>query len=71
MTLESNIKSSEPSKTDLLTVKEVCDKLRISAWSFHKLVNRGEIKTIKIGRRRLMTRAALEEFIEKRSEETR
>lgn len=53
----------------LLTVTEVCNRLRISRWSFYQLVNRREIKTITIGRRRLVTIASLEEFIRQRSEE--
>ena len=55
--------------TELLTVKETCERLRISPWSFYRLVQRREIKTITIGRRRLVTTAALEEFIQQRSEE--
>lgn len=53
---------------ELLTVKEACERLRISPWSFYQLVQRREIKTVKIGRRRLVTVAALEAFIEQRSE---
>ncbi|MGH4016822.1 MAG: helix-turn-helix domain-containing protein [Pseudonocardiaceae bacterium] len=69
MTSASNTASASTSNTDLLTVKEVCAKLRISAWTFYQLVQKREIKTITIGRRRLMTRAALEEFMQQRSEE--
>ncbi len=71
MKSDSSINNQGASSIELLTVKETCDKLRISPWSFHQLVNRRELKTIKIGRRRLVPLKAIEEFIEKHSEEVR
>ena len=42
----------------LLTVEEAADWLRVSRWSVYNLIRGGQLRTIKIGRRRLVTRAA-------------
>jgi excisionase family DNA binding protein len=47
----------------LLTVPEACAALRISRWSFYQLVRRGQLRTVRIGNRRLMPASALREFI--------
>ena len=48
----------------LLTVEEAADWLRVSRWSVYNLIRGGQLRTIKIGRRRLVTRAALAECVE-------
>jgi excisionase family DNA binding protein len=48
----------------LLTVQEAADWLRISRWSVYNLIRCNQLRTIKIGRRRLVTRAALAECVE-------
>jgi excisionase family DNA binding protein len=47
----------------LLTVQEAAERLRISRWSVYNLIRANQLRTIKIGRRRLMTPAALAECI--------
>ena len=47
----------------LLTVGEAADQLRISRWSVYNLIRANQLRTIKIGRRRLVTPAALTECI--------
>lgn len=48
----------------LLTVEEAADWLRVSRWSVYNLIRGGQLRTIKIGRRRLVTRVALAECVE-------
>jgi excisionase family DNA binding protein len=43
----------------LLTVQEAADRLRISRWSLYNLIRAKQLRTVKIGRRRLVTSAAL------------
>lgn len=47
----------------LLTVAESCQALRISRWTFYRLVQQRQLQTLKIGRRRLVTTDAVERFI--------
>ena len=47
----------------LLTVQEAADQLRISRWSVYNLIRANHLRTIKIGRRRLVTPAALADCI--------
>lgn len=43
----------------LLTINEVADLLRISRWSVYQLIWSGQLRTLKIGRRRLVRPSAL------------
>jgi Helix-turn-helix domain len=45
------------------TVPEVAEILRISVWSAWQAVNAGEIPTIRIGKRRIVARVALERLL--------
>jgi excisionase family DNA binding protein len=47
----------------LLTVQEAAEQLRISRWSVYNLIRAKQLRTIKIGRRRLMTPTALADCI--------
>jgi excisionase family DNA binding protein len=47
----------------LLTVEEAADQLRISRWSVYNLIRANQLRTIRIGRRRLVTPVALTECI--------
>jgi excisionase family DNA binding protein len=47
----------------LLTVQEAADRLRVSRWSVYNLIRSNQLRTVKIGRRRLVTPAALAECI--------
>ena len=42
----------------LLTIQEAADRLRISRWLVYNLIRANQLRTIKIGRRRLVTPAA-------------
>ena len=42
----------------LLTINEVADLLRISRWSVYQLIWSGQLRTVTIGRRRLIRPAA-------------
>jgi excisionase family DNA binding protein len=53
----------------LLTVQEAADRLRVSRWSLYNLIRANQLRTVKIGRRRLVTPAALAECVELLSEE--
>jgi excisionase family DNA binding protein len=62
--------SKKPDVSELLTVDEACRSLRISRWSFYQLVHRRKLATIQVGRRRLVPKAAITAFIERRLEAT-
>jgi excisionase family DNA binding protein len=47
----------------LLTVQEAADQLRISRWLIYNLIRANQLRTVRIGRRRLVTPAALAECI--------
>ena len=47
----------------LLTVQEAADWLRVSRWSVYSLINANQLRTIKIGRRRLVSCEALNECV--------
>jgi excisionase family DNA binding protein len=48
----------------LLTVQEAADWLRVSRWSVYNLIRSNQLHTVRIGRRRLVTPAALARCIE-------
>ena len=47
----------------LLTMQEAADWLRVSRWSVYVLIHANQLHTIKIGRRRLVSREALNECV--------
>jgi len=47
----------------LLTVAETCACLRISRWTFYRLVHTKQLRTIKIGSTRRVPTTAIAEFI--------
>ena len=47
----------------LLTVAEACAVLRVSRWMVYRLIHARQLRTIKIGSRRLVPSAAVEEFL--------
>ena len=49
--------------SELLTVREVADRLRIGIRTVEKAIATGELPSIKIGRRRLVTEDGLEQFV--------
>jgi len=48
----------------LLSVKEVCKRLGIGHWAVYQQINKRTLKTVKIGKRRLVSTKALNEFVE-------
>ena len=47
----------------LLSIPEVCKRLGIGYWNVYQQINKKALKTVKIGRRRLVSTEALSEFI--------
>ena len=43
----------------LLTIDEAAERLRVSRWSVYNLIRANQLRTVKIGRRQLVTPAAL------------
>jgi len=54
---------TESAAARLVTVQEAAEQLRISRWSVYNLIRANQLRTIKIGRRRLITPAALADCI--------
>lgn len=52
----------------LLTVPEACARLRVSRWSFYRLMQQRHLTTVTIGRRRLVSHAELDRFVATLSE---
>jgi excisionase family DNA binding protein len=53
----------------LFTIQEAAERLRVSKWSVYNLIRANQLRTVKIGRRRLVTPAALAECIKLLGEE--
>jgi excisionase family DNA binding protein len=53
----------------VLTVDEAAERLRVSRWTLYNLIRSNQLRTIKIGRRRLVPLAALTECLTLLSEE--
>jgi excisionase family DNA binding protein len=47
---------------------EAAEQLRVSRWTVYNLIRSNQLRTVKIGRRRLVTLAALVECVESRGE---
>jgi excisionase family DNA binding protein len=47
----------------LLTLQETAEWLRVSKWSVYSLIHANQLRTIKIGRRRLVSPEALNECV--------
>jgi excisionase family DNA binding protein len=48
----------------LLTMPDVADLLRVSKWSVYQLMWSGQLRTLKIGRRRLVRPSALAKCVD-------
>lgn len=48
----------------LLTVEEAAKALRMSTWAVYQLINRRELQSIKLAKRRLIPIAALQKLID-------
>lgn len=51
----------------LITIEEAADFLRLGRTTTYELVMRGEIPSVKIGRRRLVVRSGLSSYVERLS----
>jgi excisionase family DNA binding protein len=49
----------------LLTVPEACATLRVSRWMFYRLVQQRQLRTVKIGSRRLVQASALDAYLQR------
>lgn len=61
-------KQNEPAQA-MLTVAEACAQLRISKWTLYRLIQSGQLASVKIGSRRLIPMRAITKFIEQLEEE--
>lgn len=52
-------------KTDILTVEELCEILRIGKNAAYKLINSGEIKCYRYNRVWKIPRVSVEEYVDK------
>ena len=48
----------------LLTVDEAAEYLRVSRWTVYNLIRSNQLRTVKIGRRRLVTLTALTQCVD-------
>lgn len=53
----------------LFTMREAATKLRISRWTLYGLIHRRQLKTIRIGTRRLVPAAAVQALIDRLADE--
>lgn len=52
----------------VLTVDEAAERLRVSRWTLYNLIRSNQLRTVKIGRRRLVPVSALTECLDQLSE---
>ena len=57
-------KTTNNTDLQLLSVREACEKLGVGHWSIYQLINRNDLKTVKIGARRLVSLRSINNFIE-------
>jgi excisionase family DNA binding protein len=50
--------------SDVLTIDEAADRLRVSRWTVYNLIRAGRLRSVKIGRRRLVPAAAITECLD-------
>ena len=48
---------------EMLTVAEAARYLRISKWSLYRLIRSGELKSVKIRSRRLISQRSIQQFV--------
>ena len=53
----------------MLNVREACRRLQVSKFTLYRLMQSGRLGSVKIGRRRLISQRALNEFIRQLEEE--
>ena len=55
----------------LLSIDQTCECLGLGRWSIYKLIREQRLKTVQIGKRRLVTQGAIRAFIARLEEEGR
>lgn len=60
-----------PDETLFFTVVETANLLRVSAWTINELIQRGQLESVKLGRRRFVPRVAVDKFVTRITEDTR
>ncbi|GHF12604.1 hypothetical protein GCM10017044_03210 [Kordiimonas sediminis] len=50
-------------QSDLYTISETCQRLRLSRATIHRLITSGELKSIKFGSRRFVESSEISNFI--------
>lgn len=58
--MEQNIKDTD---MRLLSIPEACKRLGVGHWMVYQQINKRALKTVKIGKRRLVSTRAIDEFI--------
>jgi excisionase family DNA binding protein len=59
--------TTDATQTLLVTIEEAARLLGIGRTTMFELIGRGEVKSVRLGRRRLITRRSLESFVEELS----
>lgn len=54
----------EDTKHRVMTIKEVAAELRVSIQSIHNLIDSNSIRTTYVGKKKLILREAMEEYLE-------
>ncbi|GLY83347.1 helix-turn-helix domain-containing protein [Actinoallomurus iriomotensis] len=49
---------------DVFTIDEAAERLRVSRWTLYNLIRTNQLRTIKLGRRRLVPASALTECLD-------
>jgi excisionase family DNA binding protein len=49
---------------DVFTIDEAAEQLRVSRWTLYNLIRTNQLRSLKIGRRRLVPAAAINEFLD-------
>jgi excisionase family DNA binding protein len=49
---------------DVFTIDEAAEQLRVSRWTLYNLIRTNQLRTIKIGRRRLVPASAIAECLD-------
>lgn len=52
-------------KIEVYTMKETAEILKISYVYLSQMINQGKIQAVKVGKRKLITREAIEQFLER------
>jgi len=62
--MEQHKRMGDSSDMYLLSIPEACKRLGIGHWAIYQQIQNRNLKTVKIGKRRLVSTRSLNEFIE-------